>query len=217
MIENRGFGRLPINWRTRLSIVKTIAKALNFLHQSLPSHKVPHGNLKSSNVLLLRNAAKHQTEGDRGDYYNCKLTDYGFFPLLQTRKSSQNLAVAKSPEFCQGKKLTAKADIYSFGILLLEIITGKTPSGQNPSSGGGGGNYEEYDVVDDLSDWVRSVVNNDWSTDILDMEILAEKEGYDEMLKVTKIALECTGMAPEQRPKISEVLRRLEEVDTIPA
>ncbi|KAL3529610.1 hypothetical protein ACH5RR_008932 [Cinchona calisaya] len=203
--ENRGIGRQPLNWSTRLSVIRDIAKALNFLHQSLPSHKVPHGNLKSSNVLLHLNT---------NVIYQSKLTDYGLLPLLPSRNSSQKLAVAKSPEFFQAKKLTAKADIYCFGIILLEIITGKSPAGHNSSSSRNPGNYEEYDLVDDLSDWARTVVNCDWSTDVLDMEILAEKERYDEMLKLTNIALECTNTVPENRPKMSEVLRRIEEVET---
>ncbi|XP_059626270.1 probable leucine-rich repeat receptor-like protein kinase At1g68400 [Cornus florida] len=194
--ENRGVGRVPLNWVTRLSIIKDIAKGLNFLHQSLPSHKVPHANLKSSNVLIMKRDNQN---------YQSKLTDFGFLPLLPSRRSSQKLAVGKVPEFSQGKKLTHKADVYCFGIIVLEVITGKIP-GQ--ISGG----IENKLVIDDLSDWVRTVVNNDWSTDILDMEILGAKEGHDEMLKLTEIALECTDMAPERRPKMSEVLRRIEDI-----
>ncbi|CAK9164346.1 unnamed protein product [Ilex paraguariensis] len=193
--ENRGRGRIPLNWTTRLSIIKDIAKGLTFLQQSLPSHKVPHGNLNSSNVLIHWNS---QT-------CHSKLTDFGFFPLLQSRKLSENLAVGKTPEFFRGKKLTCKADVYCFGIVLLEIITGKIP-GQNTLG-------DEGTSADDLSDWVRTVVNTDWSTDILDIELLAGKEGHAEILKLTKIAFECTDMAPENRPKMNQVLRRIEEID----
>ncbi|KAL9381595.1 hypothetical protein Peur_027252 [Populus x canadensis] len=193
--ENRGVGRIPLNWAARFSIIKDIAKGMAFLHQSLPSHKVPHANLKSSNVLIHR---------DRHSYHS-KLTNYGFLPLLPSRKLSERLAVGRSPEFCQGKKLTHKADVYCFGIILLEVITGKIPGGTSPE-----GNYEK---ADDLSDWVRMVVNNDWSTDILDVEILASREGHNEMMKLTEIALQCTDMVPEKRPKMSEVLIRIEEID----
>ncbi|KAF2291655.1 hypothetical protein GH714_027907 [Hevea brasiliensis] len=75
--ENRGVGRVPLNWAARLSIIKDIAKGLQFLHRSLPSHKVPHANLKSSNVLI------HQD----GQSYHSKLTNYGYLPLLPSRKS----------------------------------------------------------------------------------------------------------------------------------
>ncbi|KAK4350681.1 hypothetical protein RND71_029994 [Anisodus tanguticus] len=189
--ENRGIGRLPLNWKARISIIKDVAKGLNFLHQSLPSHKVPHGNIRSKNVLI------HQDPQNKN--YHSKLTDYGFLPLLLYKESSRKLAVGKSPEFCQGKKLIRKADIYCFGILLLEVITGKVPGELfSPEKG-------TNIVDDDLSEWVRTVVNNDWSTDILDVEILAQKEGYNEMLKLTELALQCTDEVPEKRPKMSEV------------
>ncbi|XP_060204370.1 probable leucine-rich repeat receptor-like protein kinase At1g68400 [Lycium barbarum] len=197
--ENRGIGRLPVNWKARISIIKDVAKGLNFLHQSLPSHKVPHGNIRSKNVLI------HPDPHNQN--YHSKLTDYGFLPLLPSKESSSKLAVGKSPEFCQGKKLTRKADIYCFGILLLEVITGKVPGELfSPANG--------TNIIDDgLSEWVRTVVNHDWSTDILDMEILAQKEGYNEMLKLTELALQCTDEAPEKRPKMSEVFRRIEEIE----
>ncbi|KAI5330665.1 hypothetical protein L3X38_030063 [Prunus dulcis] len=193
--ENRGVGRVPLDWATRLSIIKDIAKGLTFLHQSLPSHKVPHANLKSSNVLVIQRNS--QT-------YHLKLTDFGFLPLVPSRKYNEDLAIGKSPEFAQGKKLSQKSDVYCFGIILLEVITGRIPGEISP------GNDE---TMDDLSDWVRMVVNNDWSTDILDVEILAAKEDHDEMLKLTKIALDCTDLTPEKRPKMIQVLTRIEEID----
>lgn len=192
--EVRGVGRIPLDWTTRLAIIKGIAKGLDFLHHSLSSHKVPHANLKSSNVLI------HQD--NQG--YHSKLTNYGFLPLLQAKKLAASLAISESPEFVQGKKLTHKADVYCFGITMLEVITGKIP-GQIL------GEIEE--TTNDLSDWVRTVVNNDWSTDILDLEILADKEGHDAMLMLTELALECTDMTPEKRPKMSVVLRRIEEIE----
>ncbi|XVF09369.1 hypothetical protein REPUB_Repub07fG0086800 [Reevesia pubescens] len=194
--ENRaGSGRVPLNWATRLCIIKDVAMAINFLHQNLPSLKVPHANLKSSNVLI-----HHQSQN-----YHSKVTDFGYYPLLPTRRSSEKLAIGRSPEFCQGKKLTHKSDVYCFGIMLLEIITGRIP-GDEISLG------NEEKVVD-LSEWVRAVVNDDWSTDILDVEILGAREAHDEILKLTQLALECTDVAPEKRPKMSEVLRRIEEID----
>ncbi|KAL2461823.1 putative leucine-rich repeat receptor-like protein kinase [Abeliophyllum distichum] len=191
--ENRGYERAKIlDWNARLSIIREIAKGVNFLHQfSLPSHKVvPHGNLKSSNIHIQR----------ENQIYRVKITDYGLSSLVLSRKSLEQLAVGKTPEFAQGKKLTRKADVYSFGIILLEIITGKMPAQVDASA-------------DDLSDWVRSAVNNDWSTDILDVQIVAEREGYDGMLKLTEIALHCTDMAPDNRPPMSQVLTRIQAIE----
>ncbi|XP_039011855.1 probable inactive receptor kinase At3g02880 [Hibiscus syriacus] len=193
--ESRGSGRIPLNWGTRLSIIKGVAMAMNYLHQHLPNHKVPHANLKSSNVLIHRQGQSQN--------YHTRVTDYGYYPLLSSRISLEKLAISRSPEFCQGKKLTNKADVYCFGIIILEIITGRIPGDEG----------DEERELGELSEWVRDVVNNDWSTDILDVEILGTREAHDEMLKLTNLALECTAAAPEERPKISEVLRRIEEIE----
>ncbi|XP_063946813.1 probable leucine-rich repeat receptor-like protein kinase At1g68400 [Daucus carota subsp. sativus] len=200
--ENRGVGRIPLNWRTRFLIIKDTAKGLNFLHQSLPSQKVPHGNLKSSNVLIT------QQDDDQNVTYQSKLSDFGFLPLLPSKKSSECLAIAKCPEFAETKKLTHKADVYCFGIILLEIITGKIPG--EITSGFQG---EDSSSINNLSDWVKMVVKNDWSPDILDMEILSSKEGHEEMLKLTELALHCTDLAPESRPNMSQVLQIIEEIE----
>ncbi|XP_057969434.1 leucine-rich repeat receptor-like protein kinase PXC1 [Malania oleifera] len=194
--ENRRARRVPLRWYARLSIIKGIAKGLAFLHQSLPSHHraLLHANLKSSNVLI-------QCTGEN---YMSKLTDFGFLPFLHCRKSLEKLAIAKSPEFSQGKKLTQKADVYCFGIIVLEIITGRIP-GQLLSG-------NNVPIFEDLCDWVRMVVNNDWTTDVLDEEIRATNQGHEEMLKLTEMALQCTDMTPEKRPKMSEVARRIEEI-----
>ncbi|WCJ29161.1 Leucine-rich repeat protein kinase family protein [Euphorbia peplus] len=189
--EDRELGREALDWKARVSIIKDIAKGLAFLHRSLPKHKVPHGNLKSSNILI----HKHNQS------YHSKLTNYGFLPLFPSKKSFQTLAIGRSPEFSEGKKLTRKTDIYCFGIVLLEIITGRIPE------------EEDGEKIEDLSDWVKSVVNNDWSTDILDVEILGSREGHDQMLKLTEMALECTDLEPLNRPKITQLLTRIQEID----
>lgn len=87
----------------------------------------------------------------------------------------------------------------------MEIITGRIPGEISPAN--------DETKTEDLSDWVRAVVNTDWSTDILDVEIVAAREGHDEMLKLTEIALDCTDEVPENRPKMSEVLQKIEEIE----
>ncbi|KAH7852038.1 hypothetical protein Vadar_019747 [Vaccinium darrowii] len=194
--ENRGAGRVPLNWTARLSIIKDTAKGLAYLHQSLPDHRVPHGNIKSSNVLIQRDGQNHQS----------KLTDFGLLPFLTSRKSMGKLAVGKSPEFSLGRQLTYKADVYCFGIILLEVITGKNPGEISRANEG---------MFDDLSDWVRSVVNSDRLTDVLDVEILSARKEHDVMFILVEMALECTDMMPEKRPNMSEVLRRIEEMEQV--
>ncbi|CAL9161951.1 unnamed protein product [Musa hybrid cultivar] len=183
--DNRGEARVPLKWAARLNIVQGIARGLAYLHQCMPSHRVPHANLKSSNVLILHRSM---------NYYS-KLTDYGFHHLLPS-SHSHRLAIGKAPEFSHGKKLALKADVYCFGLVLLEVITG----------------HAAGDGEEDLPGWVKLVVNNDWSTDILDLEIVAEKESHGDMLKLTEIALHCTELEPERRPTMSDVVRIIEEI-----
>ncbi|XP_006848637.2 probable leucine-rich repeat receptor-like protein kinase At1g68400 [Amborella trichopoda] len=188
---NRGPGRVPLQWEDRLRMAKGIAKGLAYLHQACSSHRLPHANLKSSNILLAPD-------------YTPKLTDHGFDPLLPSRRAFDKLAASKAPENAKSKRLTNKTDVWCFGIVLLELISGRVP-GQFTLG-------NEISSEDDLPEWVRSVVNEDWSTDILDLEILNAKNGHGEMLKLTQIALDCTVSALEKRPKMAEVVKRIEEI-----
>lgn len=195
MAESReSAGRMAFSWTSRLSIVKEVAEGLVYLHESLASHKVPHANLKSSNILICHNSNSIQVY----------LTEFGFLPLLTSRKAAlETLSVGRCPEFVQGKKLTHKADVYCFGIVLLEVLTGRrVPPQENTDTS-----------TDDLSDWVRSVVDNDWSTDILDLEIIETKDAHHDMLKLAEIALDCTIVEPDKRPKISQVLTRIQNIN----
>ncbi|KAG6529483.1 hypothetical protein ZIOFF_011682 [Zingiber officinale] len=183
--ENRGEARVPLKWSARLNIVKGIAQGLAFLHQCMPIRdKVPHANLKSSNIIIPSHL-NHQP----------KLTDYGFHSVLPPSLTNR-LSIAKVPEYLHGRKLTPKADVYCFGLLVLEIVTGRVPS----------------EGEEDLPKWVKLTVNNNWSSDLLDLEIVAETERHQEMLKLTQIALACTEVEPEQRPVMTDVVKRIEEI-----
>lgn len=175
-----------MNWSSRLGIAEDIARGLAYLHHSLPTHKVPHANLKSSNILIHLHDLR----------YRPKLTDFGFLPLLQPLDQARRLAIRRTPEHPSGRRLNYKADIYCFGLVLLEIITGQAP--------------EEF--PGDLPAWVMSVISKDWSTDVLDVEIVAEKERHADMLKLLDIALQCTVSEPGRRPNISVLVERIEEI-----
>ncbi|XP_057787745.1 probable leucine-rich repeat receptor-like protein kinase At1g68400 [Salvia miltiorrhiza] len=159
-----------LDWKSRVGIIKEIATGLEHLHES----STLHGNLKSSNVLIHR---------DQSGIPRVKLTDYGLVGLA----AAHMLSVGRTPEFAAGKKVTSKADVYCFGIVVLEIVTGRVPA-------------------KDLSGWVREAVSIDWSTDIVDLQIVGEKEGYEHMLSLTQMALQCTDHLPHRRLKIAQLL-----------
>ncbi|VAH04720.1 unnamed protein product [Triticum turgidum subsp. durum] len=190
--ENRGEGRMPLPWPARLSIAKGMARGLAYLHRTMPFfHRPPHGNLKSSNVIILSTpSGKHQHP-----HVVPKLTDYGFHPLLPHH--AHRLAAAKCPEYARGKRPSSRADVFCFGLVLLEVVTGKLP-------------VDEADG--DMAEWARLALSHEWSTDILDVEIVGELERHGDMLRLTEVALMCAAVEPDRRPKMPDVVRMIDEI-----
>ncbi|ONK64355.1 uncharacterized protein A4U43_C07F24950 [Asparagus officinalis] len=88
-----------------------------------------------------------------------------------------------------------KADIYAFGVVLLEILTGKV-------------------VTEDVSlpHWVQSVVREEWTSEVFDLELMRYKGVEEEMVGMLQVAMACVAAVPEQRPKIGQVLKMIEEI-----
>nr|GMD73478.1 U-box domain-containing protein 33-like [Ipomoea batatas] len=121
-LHDRLFPRINIgrlSWKIRTKIVADIAKGLLFLHSSSPE-KIVHGNLKPENILI-------------GPDNTCKICDFGIYRLLQPQTlrcpSFSRLSEPKGvfsytdPEFLETGNLTPKSDIYSFGLIILQILT----------------------------------------------------------------------------------------------
>uniref|UniRef100_A0A0E0FWN1 Protein kinase domain-containing protein n=1 Tax=Oryza nivara TaxID=4536 RepID=A0A0E0FWN1_ORYNI len=141
-------------------------------------HRPPHGNLKSSNVLVVFPAP-----GSGGDVVPvAKLIDHGFYPLLLHH--GHRLAAAKCSEFTCGRRLSSHADVFCLGLVLLEVVTGKVP----------------VDEDDDLAEWAQLALSHEWSTDILDVEIVTDRDRHGDMLRLTEVALLCTAVKPEHWP-----------------
>lgn len=111
----------------------------------------------------------------------------------------------RAPEALDGRKQSPQSDVYSFGVLLLELLTGKCPSAVDNGGSGYGG-------VVDLPRWVQSVVREEWTAEVFDLELMRYKDIEEEMVGLLQIAMSCTATAPDQRPRMSHVLKMIEEL-----
>lgn len=187
--------RIPFRWSARLSVARGVARALEYLHQnskSSQSNIVPHGNLKSSNVLL--------DENERA-----LVSDFGLGSLIALPIASQRMVAYKSPEFQSAKRVFKKTDVWSFGTLLLEILTGRMSVHEAPPGTNGV----------DLCGWVHRAVREEWTAEIFDVEISVQRSAASGMLKLLKIAMRCCDKSPEKRPEMSEVVREIENIKIV--
>ncbi|XP_050228824.1 leucine-rich repeat receptor-like protein kinase PXC1 [Mercurialis annua] len=193
---NRGPGRIPLDWTTRISLVLGASRGLVKIHEEYNASKIPHGNVKSSNVLLDKNGVA------------C-ISDFGLSLLLNPVHAIARMGGYKAPEQAEIKRLSQKADVYSFGVLLLEVLTGKEPS-QYPGSTRP--RVEEEEPVVDLPKWVRSVVKEEWTAEVFDQELLRYKNIEEELVSMLHVGLACVVSQPEKRPTMAEVVKMIEDI-----
>ncbi|KAM0830352.1 hypothetical protein ACQ4PT_066269 [Festuca glaucescens] len=178
-----------LSWMERFDIIIGVARGLMHLHQ----RGVVHYNLKSSNVLLDSNG-----EPRVGDYGLASL-----LPMLDRYVLSSKIQSAlgyMAPEFaCNTVKITEKCDVYGFGVLALEILTGRRPV-----------EYLEDDVVV-LCDLVRSALEEGRLEDCMDPRLCGEFP-MEEAMPIIKLGLVCTSQVPSKRPDMGEVVSILEVV-----
>ncbi|KAI3705668.1 hypothetical protein L1987_75907 [Smallanthus sonchifolius] len=178
----------PVDWPTRMQIAKGMAGGLLSLHTH---HNIIHGNLTSSNVLLDENI-------------NPKIADFGLSRLMTAAANSNVIATAgalgyRAPELSKLKKANTKTDVYSMGVIILELLTGKSPG-------------EAMNGVD-LPQWVASIVKEEWTNEVFDLELMKDASVIgDELLNTLKLALHCVDPSPSARPEVQLVLQQLEEI-----
>ncbi|XP_064940292.1 probably inactive leucine-rich repeat receptor-like protein kinase At5g06940 isoform X1 [Musa acuminata AAA Group] len=183
-----------LEWSFRLKLAIGSAHGLLYLHKDYVS-QILHRNMKSNNILI-------------GDGFEPKITDFGLDRIIG--ETSYRSSVASElgsycympPEYGCSKKPTEQMDIYSFGVVLLELVTGR-PAEQPEVR-------ESLDVVK----FVRRKVNmTNGALQVLDPKISSSAQ--QEMLEVLELALRCTSILPEKRPAIVEVVRSLQSLEPI--
>ncbi|PKA62886.1 Serine/threonine-protein kinase BRI1-like 1 [Apostasia shenzhenica] len=185
---------LRLNWSARKKIAIGSARGLAFLHHSCIPHII-HRDMKSSNVLLDENL-------------EARVSDFGMARLvnaLDTHLSVSTLAGTPGyvpPEYYQSFRCTAKGDVYSYGVVLLELITGKKP-------------IDPVEFGDNnLVGWAKQMVKESRSAEVFDPELVNELKplGDEELHKYFKIASECLDDRPLRRPTMIQVMAMFKEL-----
>lgn len=185
----QALGKPSLDWPTRLKIVKGIANGLEYLFKELPRLIVPHGHLKTANVLL-------------SESLEPILTDYGLGPVINRELAPDIMVMYKSPEYLQHGRVTKKTDVWNLGIVILEILTGNFHA-----------NFLQGRGSDlSLANWVHSVVPEEWSTEVFDKVMEVDKHSEGEVLKLLKIALACCEPDVDKRWDLKEAVDRIKEV-----
>nr|XP_043621043.1 probably inactive leucine-rich repeat receptor-like protein kinase At5g06940 [Erigeron canadensis] len=183
-------GNFQLAWSFRLKIAIGIAQGLAYLHRDYVPHLL-HRDVKSRNVLL-------DTE------FEPKLTDFSLDRIVGENAFQSSMASKAScymaPEFGYNKKATEQMDTYGFGVILLELVSGRAAEPTESSE-------ESVDILK----WVRRKVNiSNGSVQVLDPKI--SNSCQQEALGMLEIALHCTSVMPEKRPSMYEVVAALQSL-----
>ncbi|XP_027161451.1 leucine-rich repeat receptor-like protein kinase TDR [Coffea eugenioides] len=181
---------LVADWLTRYKIALGVAQGISYLHHDCDP-VIVHRDLKPSNILL-------------DSEMEARVADFGVAKLIQSDESMSVIAGSYgyiAPEYAYTLQVDEKSDIYSYGVVLLEILTGK----RSVDAEFGDGNS--------IVDWVRSKVKSkNGFLDILDKNAGASCASVrEEMMLVLRIALICTSRNPADRPTMRDVVSMLQE------
>lgn len=179
------------NWNHRFNAAIVVAQGLKYLHHDCQPSTV-HGDLKPSNIFF-------------NTFMEARIADFGVSKILADHGLGASGASEgyRAPEaMAQGG--TIKGDVYSFGIIVLEMITGRSP--------------QSLEQGQQLPQWIRATISNSKSLqNILDPILMGELRVQQQRIAmVLGVALLCTREDPLQRPYITEVLKMLNHIKTRP-
>lgn len=188
-----GKGRPTMEWPTRLKIALGAAKGLAYLHEDCHP-KIIHRDIKASNILL--------------DFkFESKVADFGLAKFTSDNNTHVSTRVMGTfgylaPEYASSGKLTEKSDVFSYGVMLLELITGRRPVDTS----------QTY-MDDSLVDWARPLLmqalENGNYEELVDPR-LGKDFNPNEMARMIACAAACVRHSARRRPRMSQVVRALE-------
>ncbi|XP_028803959.1 probable LRR receptor-like protein kinase At1g51890 [Neltuma alba] len=179
-----------LGWKQRLEVAIDAAKGLEYLHTGCNT-PIIHRDLKPSNILLNKSMV-------------AKIADFGLSRVFTNEKDT-HLSTQPAgtpgyidPEFQRSGKLNKKTDIYSFGMILLQLITGRPPIKRGPED------------ISFIIDWIQPKIESGDIEGIVDPRLAAEFS-LNSTWKAVEVAMSCVLPPPTQRPTISYILRELQE------
>ncbi|XP_010023612.2 receptor-like kinase TMK4 [Eucalyptus grandis] len=183
-------GYAPLTWKQRVTIALDVARGVEYLH-SLAQQSFIHRDLKPSNILL-------------GDDMRAKVADFGLVKNAPDGKYSVETRLAGTfgylaPEYAATGRVTTKVDVYAFGVVLMEIITGRKALDDNMP-----------DERAHLVTWFRRVlINKENIPKAIDQSLDPDEETLESIIKVAELAGHCTAREPFQRPDMGHAVNIL--------
>lgn len=181
---------VPLPWMTRLKIAQDAARGLAYLHEEMDFQLI-FRDFKASNVLL-------------DEDFNAKLSDFGLARLGppeglgHVSTSVVGTVGYAAPEYVQTGRLTAKSDVWSFGVVMYELITGRRAVERNLPRG-----------EQKLLEWVKPFVSDSKKLHLILDPRLEGQYCIKSAQKLSALANKCVAKQPKSRPKMSEVVEML--------
>ncbi|PKI32723.1 hypothetical protein CRG98_046897 [Punica granatum] len=187
--------QLSLDWPMRHMICVGIAKGLAYLHEE-SRLKIVHRDIKATNVLLDKNL-------------NPKISDFGLAKLDEEDNSHISTRIAgtygyMAPEYAMHGYLTDKADVYSFGIVALETVSGRSNT-----------SCRRIGEFLNLLDWAHILKARGGLMELVDPR-LGSQFNVEEVMVMIEVALLCTDVTPTTRPAMSSVVSMLEGKTVVP-
>ncbi|KAJ7972374.1 Protein kinase [Quillaja saponaria] len=183
----------PLPWARRLKVAQDAARGLMYLHEEM-DFQIIFRDFKSSNILLDEN-------------WNAKLSDFGLARLGPSEGLTHvSTAVVgtmgyAAPEYIQTGRLTSKSDVWSYGVFLYELITGRRPIDRNRPKG-----------EQKLLEWVKPYLSDGKKFQLILDPRLERKSIFKSAQRLAVVANRCLVRHPKNRPKMSEVLEMVNRI-----
>eukprot|EP00850_Spirogloea_muscicola_P001739 SM000006S19504 [mRNA] locus=s6:1172070:1179220:- [translate_table: standard] len=189
-------GRWPLTWANRLKIALGAARGLAYLHED-SNPRVIHRDFKASNILL-----EHDCTPKVSDFGLAKAAVDGEQNVHVTTRVMGTFGYV-APEYAMTGHLLVKSDVYSYGVVLLELLTGRRPVDMSQPEG-----------QQNLVAWARPLLTSSEALESLVDPTLSGAYAYDDMARVAAIAAMCVNPEVTHRPFMGEVVQALKLVCT---